>query len=279
MIFDAPPIAGAVITHDCFFDLWVRFDVDTISVEVIEPDRTAKVASLQVTEVALAITEVVVAPVIKKIILLPASAPGFPNNSAGLKSLTTDRGLTVSLSQVVFAFKMDTTVGAQVLYEEVGPVPGFPYEGRVQAYWDGSEFKIYTFGLSPQTIPYNGSPTDWNEISIAYDGGGIQAKIDNATPSPNISLALSLVATVDQFLGTFHLPGYNTPGQFAMFRQFNSIRTYAQYHCENLTGSEAGALVITPFSEGVGSTSADLRNGLPYWTLADGAEWGGNYTC
>jgi uncharacterized protein (TIGR02217 family) len=51
--FNSPPPAGAAITHDCSFDLWVRFDFDAISLEVIEPNRIAKVASLPITEVGI----------------------------------------------------------------------------------------------------------------------------------------------------------------------------------------------------------------------------------
>jgi uncharacterized protein (TIGR02217 family) len=53
LTFATAPASGQVITHDCIFDLWVRFDVDAMSIEALEIDRSAKVASLTVVEVAL----------------------------------------------------------------------------------------------------------------------------------------------------------------------------------------------------------------------------------
>jgi PKD repeat protein len=79
LVFDDPPAPGSVITHDCFFDLWVRFDVDAISVEIIEPNEKAKVASLQVTEVVLRNTLTLAPPI-----------ADFTFASAGTGSLTID---------------------------------------------------------------------------------------------------------------------------------------------------------------------------------------------
>lgn len=203
-----------------------------------------------------------------------------------ISALGTNKGITIDPGQMVLAFKLDSTVGTQLIYAEYGPIFSSTYGPRIQIYWDGSAFRIFSQGTPPQVIPYNGNPTDWHELSIIYDGSlgnltsGFQARIDDAAPTTaTIIYFIPPATTVDQFIGATDLSNFNGFGQYAMFRYFSVVRPFIDYHCEDLNGLEPNALVITPFYENVGNTASNIVTALPYWTLDNNASWFGTYNC
>jgi hypothetical protein len=209
----------------------------------------------------------------------PRKTITLASTTEGIRALATTKALgVIGVGQLVVAFKLDSTTGIQLIYEERGPIPGGPGP-RIQIFHDGSDFVAYTYGGGTATVAFGGAATDWHELAISVDGSQATFKIDSATATV-LTYSLATETTMDVGLGSVvGTTGFAGVGSYAMYRLFNTARTYAQYHCEDLDGTESGALAVVRFTEGTGTTAVDLVSGSPLWELYGGATWGGNYTC
>jgi uncharacterized protein (TIGR02217 family) len=276
--FAAPVASGVAITHRCMFDLWVRFNVDTINIEPIGLDQ-AKIANLVVIETASNLGRAAAPPVLSRELLFN----GF-SASATLKA----GPILAALPEwtIRSGFKIDPATTSQtVLYSEDGILGTYFtvfYEGNEIGFFNRFAAGQNQVFMTPFTLDNESheiilsyktiSPTN-RRITIYLEGN--QVATGSLPLGQDTAIITSQIGRKSNGSGSF------LNGSIANLYFYNKELTaveVAQEHCST-SRSNPNIIAGWHFQEGAGNSTASFTTPVIRASLLGGVQWGNQYSC